>query len=47
MSLGKNAILGIALGTSTAAGYVTPELTYPSYRALWRALRSRPESSTP
>ena len=23
MSLGKNAILGIALGTSTAAGYVT------------------------
>ena len=26
-----------------AAGYVTPELTYPSYRALWRALRSRPE----
>lgn len=24
------------------AGYVTPELTYPSYRALWRALRSRP-----
>jgi fatty acid desaturase len=28
-----------------AAGYVTPELTYPSYRALWRALRSRPEAS--
>jgi fatty acid desaturase len=26
-----------------AAGYVTPELTYPSYRALWQALRSRPE----
>ena len=26
-----------------AAGYVTPELTYPSYRALWRALRSRPD----
>jgi fatty acid desaturase len=26
-----------------AAGYVTPELTYPSYRALWRTLRSRPE----
>jgi predicted NBD/HSP70 family sugar kinase len=25
MSLGKNAILGIALGTSTAAGYVTPD----------------------
>src|SRR6476646_2614827 len=25
MSLGQNAILGIALGTSTAAGYVTPE----------------------
>jgi fatty acid desaturase len=24
------------------AGWVTPELTYPSYRALWRALRSRP-----
>lgn len=26
-----------------AAGYVTPELTYPSYVALWRALSSRPE----
>ena len=26
-----------------AAGYITPELTYPSYRALWRALGSRPE----
>lgn len=25
-----------------AAGYVTPGLTYPSYRALWSALRSRP-----
>ena len=25
MALGKNAVLGIALGTSTAAGYVTPE----------------------
>jgi len=25
-----------------AAGWVTPEITYPSYRALWRALRSRP-----
>jgi fatty acid desaturase len=25
-----------------AAGWITPELTYPSYRALWRALRSRP-----
>lgn len=25
-----------------AAGYVTDELTYPSYRALWRALASRP-----
>jgi predicted NBD/HSP70 family sugar kinase len=25
MSLGTNAILGIALGTSTAAGYVTPD----------------------
>ncbi len=25
MSLGKNAVLGIAMGTSTAAGYVTPE----------------------
>ncbi len=24
-----------------AAGWVTPELTYPSYCALWRALRSR------
>ena len=25
MALGTNAVLGIALGTSTAAGYVTPE----------------------
>ncbi len=25
-----------------AAGYVTTELTYPTYRSLWRALRSRP-----
>ncbi|MEX2292674.1 MAG: fatty acid desaturase family protein [Acidimicrobiales bacterium] len=25
-----------------AAGWVTPDFTYPSYRALWRALRSRP-----
>ncbi len=28
-----------------AAGYVTTELTYPSYRSLWRALRSRPSAS--
>jgi len=27
------------------AGWVTEELTYPSYRALWRALRSRPETA--
>jgi fatty acid desaturase len=27
------------------AGWVTPDLTYPTYRALWRALRSRPEAS--
>jgi fatty acid desaturase len=25
------------------AGWITPDLTYPNYRALWRALRSRPE----
>jgi fatty acid desaturase len=25
------------------AGWVTPDITYPSYRALWRALSSRPE----
>jgi len=25
-----------------AAGYVTPELEYPSYTALWRKLASRP-----
>jgi fatty acid desaturase len=25
-----------------AAGWVTPDLEYPSYRALWRALASRP-----
>jgi fatty acid desaturase len=29
-----------------AAGYVTAELTYPTYRALWRHLRSRPEPQT-
>jgi fatty acid desaturase len=29
------------------AGWVTETLTYPSYRALWRALRSRPEAATP
>jgi fatty acid desaturase len=23
-----------------AAGWVTPDITYPSYRALWRALRA-------
>jgi fatty acid desaturase len=27
------------------AGYVTPGITYPSYVALWRALRSRPETT--
>lgn len=26
------------------SGWVTPEYTYPSYRALWRALSSRPAS---
>ena len=26
-----------------AAGYVTPELEYPSYTALWRKLASRSE----
>jgi fatty acid desaturase len=26
-----------------AAGWVTPNLEYPNYRALWRALSSRPE----
>lgn len=26
-----------------AAGYVTDALTYPTYRALWQSLRSRPE----
>jgi len=31
MSLGKNAILGIALGTSTAAGYVTPDGSITSW----------------
>jgi fatty acid desaturase len=25
-----------------AAGWVTPDLTYPTYRALWRALTARP-----
>ncbi len=29
-----------------AAGYVTDALTYPSYRALWRHLRSRPTPSS-
>jgi len=31
MSLGENAIVGIALGTSTAAGYVTPDGTITSW----------------
>ena len=31
MALGRNAILGIALGTSTAAGYVTSEGTITSW----------------
>jgi fatty acid desaturase len=26
-----------------AAGWIVPDLEYPSYRALWKALRSRPE----
>ena len=25
-----------------AAGWVTPDFVYPNYRALWRALASRP-----
>lgn len=29
------------------AGWITPDLTYPSYRALWRALRSRATGSAP
>jgi fatty acid desaturase len=28
-----------------ASGWVTPEITYPSYRALWKALSSRPPAS--
>ena len=28
------------------AGWVTEGLEYPNYRALWRALRSRPEGAT-
>jgi len=28
-----------------AAGWVPPDLEYPSYRALWRALSSRPEQA--
>ena len=30
-----------------AAGWVVPGLEYPSYRALWRALRSRPADGAP
>jgi fatty acid desaturase len=30
-----------------AAGWVTPAIEYPSYTALWRALRSRPEVAQP
>jgi fatty acid desaturase len=29
-----------------AAGWVTPDLEYPSYRALWRALASRPATDS-
>ena len=25
-----------------AAGYISPDITYPNYRSLWRALRARP-----
>ena len=28
-----------------ASGWVTPDITYPSYRALWRALSSRPAAT--
>ena len=44
MSLGENAILGIALGTSTAAGYVTPDGNITSWleRAGVRAGRLQP-----
>ena len=28
-----------------AAGYATADLTYPSYRALWRTLTSRPDDA--
>ncbi len=28
------------------AGWVTPEITYPNYRSLWRALSSRPAETT-
>ncbi len=31
-------------GELVAAGWVTEGLTYPNYRALWRALRARPEA---
>ena len=30
-----------------ASGWVTPELVYPNYRSLWRALSSRPASPAP
>ncbi len=30
-----------------AAGWVVPDLEYPSYRALWTALASRPAAATP
>ena len=30
-----------------AAGWVTEGLEYPNYRALWRALRARPETVAP
>ena len=30
-----------------AAGWVTEGLEYPNYRALWRALRARPETGAP
>jgi hypothetical protein len=29
-----------------AAGWVTPDLEYPTYRALWRALASAPAEPT-
>ena len=36
-------LVGVGIGYRAKAGWVTEGYVYPSYRALWRDLSSRPE----